>query len=112
MAYSFCHCRNVVVRKVDAQDRESREARKRGQPVQRWHVLEVDAGRAVTVREGEQSEPKRHGVALHICRGHFARYTAEKPLFGHYVGTVWVPQHVKGAKEHGVSQKDYSVRPA
>ena len=47
--------------------------------------------------------------ALHICRGHFATYTQDAPLFGNFVGTVWKPQHVRGNAQHGAVVKDYRV---
>ena len=47
--------------------------------------------------------------AAHIVRGHFAIYTKEKPLFGHYVGPVWVPAHEKGNAKYGTKIRDYEL---
>ena len=57
-------------------------------------------------------EPSGAHNSFHICRGNFAEYTAEKPLFGKYVGRFWRPSHVKGSKKVGVVEKDYSIEPA
>lgn len=64
--------------------------------------------KAVLRTEGgiEQNGLKK---ALHICRGHFATYTDEKPLFGHFTGTVWKPSHVRGNVTEGIVSKDYRV---
>jgi len=65
--------------------------------------------RRVLETEG-QSQTLGIPRALHICRGHFATYT-ERPLFGKYRGTFWVPMHVRGAVEAGRTTKDYTVTP-
>ena len=45
----------------------------------------------------------------HYCRGHFATYTEEKPLFGKYSGKFWIPAHVRGSVKNGAVVKDYCV---
>lgn len=52
--------------------------------------------------EGEHTER-----SWHICRGHFKNYTAERPLFGRFVGSFWTPSHTRGSREVGVLLKDY-----
>ncbi len=49
--------------------------------------------------------------ALHICRGRFNNYSADRPLFGNpkLVGPFWIPSHVRGSIEAGAVVKDYSV---
>lgn len=47
--------------------------------------------------------------ALHICRGHFANYSPEHPLFGKYVGQFWKPSHVRGSIGSGAVVKDYKI---
>lgn len=46
---------------------------------------------------------------LHICRGHFKTYTAEKPLFGRIVGRFWWQAAVRGNADVGVIEKEYEV---
>ena len=74
----------------------------------RFYTLEINPMREVLRREGQA---ERVGLvrALHICRGHFATYTPEHPLFGKYVGTFWRPDHVRGSREAGEVNKNYSV---
>jgi hypothetical protein len=109
LGLSFCHCKNV--RRVElADDRGGRWHRRTGVPVDRYYTLDIDPMREVLRSEGgsEQSGLQR---ALHICRGHFAHYTPEHPLFGKYVGTFWRPDHVRGSADHGTVRKDYKVSP-
>lgn len=44
---------------------------------------------------------------LHLVRGHFARYTADRPLFGKYEGTFWRPEHEAGNPTVAVVRKTY-----
>lgn len=111
MAISFMHCKNVV--QYDATDTEGpsdKWRRRQRAPVIRYHVLDINPMKEVLRTEGgvETNGLKK---ALHICRGHFATYTAEKPLFGNFVGTVWKPAHVRGDIKQGAVVKDYSVSP-
>lgn len=48
---------------------------------------------------------------FHICRGSFAEYSEERPLFGKYTGRFWRPAHVKGSKEVGEVVKEYDLGP-
>lgn len=111
LGISFMHCKNV--RQVESKD-ESGSQRFREQykiPKFRYRTLLLDPMKEVLRREG-QSETQGLKRALHICRGHFSTYSDEKPLFGKYAGTFWIPDHVRGKKEYGEVQKDYDVMPA
>lgn len=46
---------------------------------------------------------------LHLCRGHFKVYTAEKPLFGKYVGVFWWQPQIRGSEDRGTIVKDYRL---
>lgn len=46
---------------------------------------------------------------IHLCRGHFKKFSEEKPLFGKYTGMFWWQPQVRGDKKQGVVQKDYQV---
>lgn len=61
------------------------------------------------LRTEGQSETTGLKRALHICRGHFAHYGDDKPLFGKYTGTFWRPMHARGKVEQGVVVKDYKI---
>lgn len=110
---SLTHCRNVSVVENDGlyiSRQERRRAERRGDPpALKFYTLEIGAITRALREEGgaEKTGLKR---ALHICRGHFATYTEEKPLFGKYAGRFWVPAHVRGTTEAGQVIKDYSVK--
>jgi hypothetical protein len=110
LAICFMHCRNVKVVEVKPDPRESeRELRKFGKPLVTYRILEIDHLKATLRTEG-QSETLGLKRALHICRGHFAHYTEERPLFGKKAGTFWIPQHLRGSAEAGRVEKMYSVK--
>ena len=73
-------------------------------------ILEIGAIKDVLRAEGDAAA---NGLrkALHICRGHFATYTENNPLFGKLKGTFWKPAHVRGSIEDGIVDKDYRVSP-
>jgi hypothetical protein len=108
MGLSFLHCRNVARPEIDC-NREDRWHQKTRVPRMKFYTLDINPMREVLRVEGHSEE---NGIrrALHICRGHFAHYSEEKPLFGKYPGTFWVPDHVRGTSEAGVVIKDYRVR--
>jgi hypothetical protein len=108
MGIAFSHCKNVG-HKDDVRDRGERFHRRQKVPRFSYRTLVIDPMREVLRREGGLGAGGL-GRALHICRGHFATYTAERPLFGHTVGQVWRPPHVRGRAEHGEVVKGYEVR--
>jgi hypothetical protein len=109
MGLSFCHCKNVTRTEYTAEEHHQWH-RQTKVPRLKYYVLNIDPMRETLRREG-RSEEVGLGKALHICRGHFATYTPEHPLFGKYVGTFWRPDHVRGKAENGIVDKDYSVNP-
>jgi hypothetical protein len=114
LAISFLHCRNVEMRTATAVHRRGKLKRNRHKAASaglRYHVLEIEPMRAVLRGEGGAKD-NGEGVqkALHICRGHFRRYT-DKGLFGRpeLTGTFWTPMHVRGSRAHGEVVKDYRI---
>lgn len=111
-AFAMCHCRNVRVSGDNGEHARAanksnpRDPRNRG--IQ-WRVLRIPS--AKSGGHGGQ-DPEAVKRALHICRGHFATYTEDRPLFGRHVGRFWHPQHVRGKAEHGEVRKGYAVGPA
>lgn len=109
MTCSFMHCKNV--RQVETKEDPGERFRKQyGVPKYTYRTLQIDPMKEVLRREGK-SDSEGLKRALHICRGHFSTYSEEKPLFGKYPGTFWVPDHVRGSKERGEVVKDYNVKP-
>lgn len=110
LAMAFMNCKNVQRR--DATEELAPSAkwiRRQKAPQIRYHVLDINPMKEVLRKEGgiESNGLKK---ALHICRGHFATYTEDKPLFGHVTGTFWKPAHVRGQAEQGIVLKDYRVK--
>ena len=89
-----------------------KKAEQRGHtPVDSWHVLEIGPMRKIL---DASIVGEAHGSlkqAMHICRGNWGEYKADHPLFGKHVGRFWRPMHIRGAAEHGIVRKDYSVNP-
>lgn len=109
LAISFMNCKNVTRTDVTCSEGPSDKwLRRQKLPKLRYHVLNINPMKEVLRTEGgiEKNGPAK---ALHICRGHFATYTEDKPLFGRSVGTFWIPQHVRGKAENGMVIKDYKV---
>lgn len=110
LAVSFMHCKNVTRRDEGPSQYENRIYRKKHRrSLVRYEVLDIDPMRQVLRTEGKADEVGLR-KALHICRGHFATYTQEKPLFGRVTGTFWKPQHVRGSAKEGAVVKDYRVK--
>lgn len=109
LAMSFLSCKNVARRDATTIDGPSEKwIRRQKAPAIRYHVLDINPMKEVLRTEGgiESNGLKK---AMHICRGHFATYAPEKPLFGKVTGTFWVPAHVRGSVENGIVDKDYRV---
>ena len=112
LAISFMHCKNVArVEHLPDPPLQKKAIKHHGIPLVKYYTLEIDPMKEVLRKEGGL---EAHGLrlALHICRGHFAHYTPEQPLFGKLSGDFWIPQHLRGDTESGVIVKDYSVKGA
>jgi hypothetical protein len=110
LAVSFMNCKNVTTTAIEPDAKLNRERTKAGlKPFLRYHTINIDPMKRVLKIEGniETEGLKR---ALHICRGHFATYSPEKPLFGHFAGTVWKPAHVRGTPDEGIVVSDYKIK--
>jgi hypothetical protein len=113
LTVTFMHCRNVELIEQRPDAKLARKFRKRrGVEPTRWHVLQIDPMRRTLRTEGGMDQGNSLAKALHICRGHFATYSPERPLFGRSQSgpvTVWKPMHVKGlaGQEH---RHDYEVK--
>ena len=108
LGLSFMHCKNI--RQVEAKE-DPGERFRRQYKVKKYtyRTLVIGPMKEVLRREG-RSETVGLQRALHICRGHFSTYSPEKPLFGRYPGTFWIPDHVRGTKENGEVHKNYEVK--
>lgn len=109
MGLSFMGCKNVSTEEHAPDAKLNRARAKAGlKPLLRYHTINIEPMKRVLRTEGD-IEANGLKKALHICRGHFRRYTEEKPLFGHTSGLVWTPSHVRGSAKEGVVVSDYKV---
>lgn len=82
--------------------------KKSKRPIPSYKVLEFQLP-----KNGQSyKNPNKRGTspALHTCMGHTKFYSKENPLFGHYSGPVWCPQHLRGNRDNGVIIKDYELK--
>lgn len=113
LTISFMSCKNVST--VDAPPEMLPDAKWQRRQAGKIKGLTFKTLKIDGLGSGPRSpsgEPTGAHNSFHICRANFAEYTAEKPLFGKYVGRFWRPSHVKGSKEVGIVEKDYSIEPA
>jgi hypothetical protein len=105
----FAHCRGTEIQEHQPSRQVRRAAQRSGKPFFSFHTIDIQPATRVLREDGDVA---KNGMAkaLHICRGHFAHYTKDKPLFGKYVGTVYRPMHVRGSVEQGIACKDYQVK--
>lgn len=110
-SFMFCHCKNIDLVERLPKRHEQREAKRRGEPILKYHEIVIDPKRSHATNETSANKATEPSVAFHLVRGHFAHYTEEKPLFGKYVGTYWVPAHARGSRKFGEVNSTYTVKP-
>lgn len=110
LALSFLNCKNVTttIQEMPKKVQVSRQ-RKSRLPLAKYYTLNIEPMKRVLRAEG-RSEEVGLRRALHICRGHFASYSEDKPLFGKVSGRFWVSAHVRGSKDAGEINKDYKIK--
>tara|TARA_R110000851_G_scaffold151675_3_gene292971 strand:- start:21717 stop:23057 length:1341 start_codon:yes stop_codon:yes gene_type:complete len=108
----FLNCSNVgtVVVKNNSKKKNKKYKKKHGHEPLSYRVVTVSPHLS-TVYEHSNEVKNTKDLPLHVVRGHFRKYTEERPLFGRYSGTFWVPAHAKGSKEHGEIAHEYEVNP-
>lgn len=105
---SFLSCKNVTTEdKTCVYAPQDKIRRRLKIPEIKRYTLVIDGHSTHRSQSAPLSET---GVMpFHLCRGHFATYTNEKPLFGKLTGRFWVPAHMRGNKRNGEIIKDYKV---
>lgn len=106
-AISLMHCKNVELIDQPLTRQQRRKLERKGGI--RYKTLVIEPFKKQVRNEAQQTGESEIKRALHICRGHFATYTEERPLFGKYSGTFWKPMHVKGNRAAGEVVKDYKI---
>lgn len=109
-ALMLCHCKNVSVEEGPEPSSKVQKSRKKHNksPLYQFKVIDIETVRK-KYADKYYNETSQEGVRLHLVRGHFKRYTEEKPLFGKFVGTVWIPTHMRGNIRNGVIEKEYNM---
>lgn len=110
LANSFLACKNVTTHDVQPHPKLAKaQMKKHAVPKITYKVLDIGPAKEVLRTEGDV---EHNGLqkALHICRGHFAHYGPEAPLFGKYTGAFWHPMHMRGSAKNGIVVKDYRVK--
>lgn len=109
--FSLANCKNVspVEEKAEYTPKGFERGRQKVRAFYRYHVLKISGSFTGTPHESKGGTVDK---AMHICRGHFAKYTDDKPLFGKYTGLFWRPMHVRGSVKNGVVDKDYQLVPS
>ena len=103
------NCKNIGTEKHDPPQALNKKRIKSGkQPLFTYHTLILKP-----MGKEEESVPKHlwHN-RIHLQRGHFKTYSAEKPLFGHFMGRFWWQPHVRGKNRDGIVMKDYVIKPS
>jgi hypothetical protein len=107
--FAFAHCRNVeLVDCTKEHGPDEKFCRRQKVPSVIYKTLKIPG---VTKQYADAGGTSGVEMRAHICRGHFATYTADKPLFGRPdgIGKFWHPAHVRGNAKHGAVVKDYEV---
>lgn len=111
LTFTFANCKNVkLVDKTSELEPKAKLKRRLKLPDVRRYTLDIGGG---ATKQASNHEPSGESglKPLHLCRAHFATYTEAKPLFGKHVGKFWISQHVRGKRENGIVEKDYTVSP-
>lgn len=109
---SLFACRNISLREKQVPDKlQRKQERKHGRRYFKEYVLTITLPEKRAGRIGD-SHPTPRTVPLHLCRGHFKTFTAEKPLLGKHTGQYWWQPHVRGDEKNGTIKKDYRIKEA
>ncbi len=106
----LCHAKNTTFKDHQPDPKLIKsQIRKKKEPSVTYKTLVIDGLTNPSEPNGTKGGITR---ALHLCRGHFRTYTAEKPLFGKHTGLFWTPMHTRGDKSSGEVKKKYVVKNA
>ena len=106
---SLLNCVNIirVLHKIEGKLQKSRI--KRGKlPLHSYYTLQIK-GHSIKYENTLSKIDSQWNNRIHLCRGHFKKYTVEKPLFGKFTGLWWWEPAVRGRNKEGVVYKDYEL---
>lgn len=110
LAFTFANCCNVKLEDATEELQPIPKIRRRLKiPEVKRYTLNI-AGH-ISRPSREYTKGPQGVMPFHLCRGHFATYTADRPMFGNpkLIGRYWHPPHIKGKKENGEIIKDYAI---
>lgn len=113
LANTFLNCANVKLDDAtEALQPPPKIRRRLGIPEVKRYTLNIAGHTTRPVRDRADFPLLKNIMPHHLCRGHFAEYTAEKPLFGNpkLVGRYWHPPHMRGDKKNGEIIKNYALK--
>lgn len=106
---SLLNCINIIHIKNNHPEKLQKARIKRGKlPLQSYYTLELKGVSKKYENMMKKNDPQ-WANRIHLCRGHFKRYTEDKPLFGKYTGLWWWQPAVRGKNKKGVIFKDYEL---
>ena len=109
LALGWMNCRNVELVDVLPSAAQRRKRQRKGNLLGMEYKKIILDGRSRRSLTSNQEAEKRH-QRLHVVRGHFKTYTAEKPLMGKLVGQYWWHQQTRGDADLGVIHHEYEVK--
>lgn len=97
------HVRNAEITEIPSGRAWRRRAQKNNRPLVRIYDLVVRPLRRalMAIRDHIAEHGEGSILPLHLVAGHLKRYTAEKPLFGRWVGHWWWWPHMRGDVDNG-----------
>lgn len=108
---NLLNCRNVVVVSAPPRPRPAaRRIARTGVTVSEIHIRPTGTTRT---GRGDVKTIPADSMPLHSVRGHPAEYgiNGKGLLFGRTAGRFWIPQFVRGRREHGVVDQSYVMEP-
>lgn len=108
VAVQMMNCKNIEQVEKEPPQTINERHRRDHPPLVKYKVLKIDRKKSSSV--GATGDVQNPGIMpFHFCRGHFKRFTAEKPLLGKHVGTYWWEHQARGSRKKGEVIKDYEV---
>ena len=102
-------CKNITTEKTLPSKKLNQSRKKKGKTeLYTYHTLKLILPKTRKVYPASDQEAQYHH-RIHLCRGHFKRYTSEKPLLGKHTGLYWWQPTVRGKDHKGIVVKDYSL---
>jgi hypothetical protein len=106
---TLLNCKNIGAETVHPPEKlQKKRAKLNHTPLFSYKTLCLDMNKK---KYACSNKPHQGGsTRVHLCRGHFKRYTKEAPLMGKHTGLYWWQPQVRGSHKHGAIEKNYKVK--